>query len=350
MKKLQTIQHLRAVAALSVVGFHAAEKGGTHFIIGAAGVDIFFVISGFIMWVIAADRPITPGRFMRDRIERIVPLYWVATTVMVLGGLAGLFPRMTLTLEHVVSSYLFVPHLSPSTGQPWPVLVQGWTLNYEMFFYILFAGILFLQPRLRLASLIGMLCACVAAGALFQPQGAVLSAYTDPILLEFGLGMLVGAWWLKSVSSSRALGIGLVIAGLCGFAFVGATLKGLHPFVLGPLGAMLMVGALMLERAGSAPRLALLGYLGDCSYSIYLWHTLAMSVVFKVAALLAVPAPAAIAIAILAGTAIGIASYEFLERPMVLMLKGLRAGAQRPRPMPMLAEIFSSRLRRITAS
>ena len=81
--------------------FHAAERTGAHFAIGAAGVDVFFVISGFIMWVIVEDRPLSPSRFFRDRLERIAPLYWIATGVMVAGALAGLFPNLRLTAYHV---------------------------------------------------------------------------------------------------------------------------------------------------------------------------------------------------------------------------------------------------------
>src|SRR5262249_43868408 len=125
MEKLYGIQYLRALAALGVVAFHAAERTGGAFVIGAAGVDIFFVVSGFIMMVIAERRPVTPKRFIRERFERIAPAYWIATAVMVIGGLAGLFPNLTLTVSHVLGSLFFVPHRSPNGGEIWPVLVQG---------------------------------------------------------------------------------------------------------------------------------------------------------------------------------------------------------------------------------
>src|SRR5690606_23505965 len=97
MGRLHGVQYLRAFAALAVVVFHAAERTGGHFTIGAAGVDVFFVVSGFIMWVISQGRPVTPLRFLRQRLERIAPLYWVATSIMVGGALAGLFPNLRLT-------------------------------------------------------------------------------------------------------------------------------------------------------------------------------------------------------------------------------------------------------------
>ncbi len=122
VKRLYAIQYLRAVAALGVVVFHAAERTGTHFAIGAAGVDIFFVISGFIMWVLAGTRTTTPAAFLRERIERIVPLYWIVTGVMIQGALFGLFPNLQLTPGYVLSSLFFIPAARPApatSGRCW---------------------------------------------------------------------------------------------------------------------------------------------------------------------------------------------------------------------------------------
>ncbi|MGH6808111.1 MAG: acyltransferase family protein, partial [Ensifer adhaerens] len=99
MKTIHGIQYLRALAALGVVLFHAAERTGHHFAIGAAGVDVFFVISGFIMWVISDRRPVAPLSFLKERLRRIAPIYWLATVVMIGGGVAGLFPNLVLTAE-----------------------------------------------------------------------------------------------------------------------------------------------------------------------------------------------------------------------------------------------------------
>ncbi|MEY9103377.1 peptidoglycan/LPS O-acetylase OafA/YrhL [Sinorhizobium fredii] len=164
MGTIRTIQYLRAAAALAVVVFHAAEKTGHDFAVGAAGVDVFFVISGFIMWVISDRRPLTPAKFIWDRIRRIVPIYWFATAVMIAGALAGLFPNLALTLDHVLASLFFIPFRSPSSGEIWPLLVQGWTLNFEMLFYAVFAASLLLPRHWRLPAIAGLFVALVTIG------------------------------------------------------------------------------------------------------------------------------------------------------------------------------------------
>jgi exopolysaccharide production protein ExoZ len=329
MNRLHGIQYLRALAALAVVVFHAAERTGGHFAIGAAGVDVFFVISGFIMWVISHRRPTTPGRFLRDRLERIAPVYWIATGVMVAGGLAGLFPNMKLTLGHVLGSLFFVPHRSPSNGEIWPVLVQGWTLNYEMFFYAVFALCLLLPSRTRLAALAFVFIGLAAFGLTRSSGNPIFATYTDPIILEFLIGALIGKLWLEDKIPSPAAGLALIAVAFLGFAFVGVTYIGFGPFAFGPLAAALLIGVLALEKSGALREVRPLTYLGDSSYSIYLWHTMAISVVAKFAPLLGIPAAPAMLLAVLGGVAVGIGAYEMLERPLSAAFKGFRSGGTR---------------------
>ena len=121
-----------------------------------------------------------------------------------------------------------------------------------------------------------------------------------------------------------AFGALLVVAAIAGFVLVAAGLAGFNPLVLGPLSAMLLVGVLALEQGKWLFRFIPLAYLGDASYSIYLWHTLAISVVMKASGLLSLPAATAIALSIAAGVAIGIACHEFLEKPIADYLKARR--------------------------
>jgi exopolysaccharide production protein ExoZ len=323
MKKLYGIQYLRAAAALGVVVFHAAERSGGHFVIGAAGVDVFFVISGFIMWVISQKRPVSPLRFFGDRLKRIVPAYWMATAAMCVGALVGAFPNLTLTAGHVAGSFLFIPHRSPNGGHVWPVLVQGWTLNYEMFFYAVFALVLFLPVGRRLVTLATIFLLLSGCGLLLGTQDPLLATYTSPLILEFLLGTLVGRLWLGGRMPPAKMGAGLVVLSLCGFAFVGITLQGFNPFILGPLAALLLIGTLALEDAGMMGRSKLLSRLGDGSYSIYLWHTFAISAVAKAASSLGLPAALTLIVAVLAGLLLGLVMYEWIEKDLPGTLRAL---------------------------
>lgn len=324
MRKLYGIQYLRAAAAIGVVVFHAAERTGGHFAIGAAGVDVFFVVSGFIMWVLASSRPLSPSGFFRERLERIAPLYWIASGVMVAGALAGLFPNLRLTAWHVFGSLAFIPNVSPSSGQVWPVLVQGWTLNYEMFFYLIFAAVLFLPAKRRLIALASVFVALAAIGLLFEPGNAVLKTWTDPILLEFLIGAGIGKLWLDGAIPSRSTGTVLLAVAVAGFALVGITYLGFNSFVLGPLSAALLVGVLALEKAGAVRHFPFITYLGDGSYSIYLWHTMAISVVAKIGTTLSLPWPVTLPVAVICGIAIGAAAHEMLEKPIAAFLRNRR--------------------------
>ncbi|MCV3737248.1 acyltransferase [Rhizobium sp. TRM96647] len=327
MKTLYGIQYLRAVAAIAVVLFHAAEKTGGHFAIGAAGVDVFFVISGFIMWVITARRPVTPLKFLSDRIVRIVPIYWLATMVMVAGALVGLFPNLELTAGHVVASLLFVPMRSPSSGEIWPVLVQGWTLNFEMFFYLVFALALLL-PRARQLATVGVaLAALTIAGAFLSTDNALLLTYTRPIILEFAIGMVLGQLWLAGRLPGAAAGLGLVLVAIGGFATIGIFRLPFDEWTCGPLAAALVLGVLALEARGLIRPFALPTLLGNASYSIYLWHTFAISVVAKVGERLHVAPGLTLFLAAFCGIAGGLVAYWLIERPL---LSVRRSQARKP--------------------
>ncbi|KQV83805.1 acyltransferase [Rhizobium sp. Root1220] len=334
MKTLYGIQYLRAFAALAVVVFHAAEKSGEHFAIGAAGVDVFFVISGFIMWVISDRRPMTPQGFLLDRIRRIAPSYWLVTAVMVAGALVGLFPNLRLTISHLFASLFFIPAHSPSNGEIWPVLVQGWTLNFELFFYALFAGALFLPHRWRLIFLSVAFGGFVLIGMIFQPTSALLQTYTRPIILEFLGGVFLAELWLRRWIAGTSLGLACVGAALSGFAAIFLMGANFDETICGPLAMALVYGMVSLEADGSIGRVPLLTYLGDASYSIYLWHTLAISVIVKAAGVMGLSVTPTVLAAVVGGTILGVAAYELIEKPIrkILSGDGLRRRQLQRRP------------------
>lgn len=334
MKTIHGIQYLRACAALAVVLFHAAEKTGHHFAIGAAGVDVFFVISGFIMWVISDRQTATPGRFLIERALRIIPVYWLATALMIVGAALGLFPNLVLSAHHILASLFFIPARSPSNGEIWPVLVQGWTLNYEIFFYLVFALSLFLRRNMRLVGVglvFGML---VVLGASMSSTNPLFLTYTRPIMLEFVAGMLIGQIWLKGRIPGPGIGLALVVLAVVGFFVLQVFRLPFSEFDCGPLAIALVIGTLSLEAAGRVPSWRPLTFLGDASYSIYLWHTFAISVIAKVVAMAGFASGLAFLCAVAGGIVAGSLAYLFIERPLVKRLR-----LKKPAPHPDVAAV-----------
>jgi exopolysaccharide production protein ExoZ len=170
MKQIISVQYLRAIAATGVVFHHAL---GPPYInsglaapttIGEAGVDLFFVISGFIIWVTTRGPDLSPADFVQHRIVRIVPLYWMCTFAYLALELAG---RKTeaISISALVRSLLFIPTYDPALAQRISAFYfLGWTLMYEMFFYALFAVVLTLPRPRQLVSVVAALLCLSALG------------------------------------------------------------------------------------------------------------------------------------------------------------------------------------------
>ncbi|TGV78111.1 acyltransferase, partial [Mesorhizobium sp. M00.F.Ca.ET.149.01.1.1] len=266
MTSIHSIQYLRGLAACAVVCFHVSEQFGGPFDVGAAGVDIFFVISGFIMWVTTAGRPADPWRFMSRRFTRIVPLYWIVTLLTAAGILlkSQFFYGHFLSVSNFVGSLFFVPVLQENALHP--VVLQGWTLCYEMMFYLLFTLALFLGERWRFGVLVGALVTIVALHFAFAAGYA--RAFTDPVVLEFAAGAAVGRLWLQG--ARVPLGAALAMAG-AGFLLLAASplLEADMARVLrwGLPATLIVAGAVFAERARPFKPAALPSFLGDASYS-----------------------------------------------------------------------------------
>ncbi len=133
-------QYLRGLAALSVLVTHALQWPLTEINMGLLktgrlGVDVFFVISGFIITTIAGDGRIDPKQFLVRRAFRILPAYWAATLLITILAVAipSQFRTTIPTIEGLIKSLLFIPSLEPKA----PLLLLGWSLNFEVFFYLL---------------------------------------------------------------------------------------------------------------------------------------------------------------------------------------------------------------------
>jgi exopolysaccharide production protein ExoZ len=331
-----TIQYLRAVAACLIV-FHHALAPLIMTSIGLFGVDLFFVISGFVMWVTTADGQRSPPSFWMARIVRVVPLYWLFTTLYLAVGLLvpGLLPHAAFDPLFLVKSYLFIPAAHPTLGVVAPVYTLGWTLNYEMFFYVLFGFGLFVPWRaVRFAVLAAVFLALVTIGR-WAPAGPVVATYTDPLLLEFLAGIVLAVlspWLMRQMA---ALGWLLIVGGVAWLVWVtAAALPWERALASGVPAAAIVAGALVLEPlARTAPsRLGLL--LGDASYSIYLAHPFGQRLWLLVCQYAHLDlAGTAIAVlyvfaAIVVGIATGVASHLLIERPLLAAGRPLRSSAR----------------------
>ena len=328
---LLTVQALRGVAALLVVTYHAVNTWSQHALDhttdalwpnGSAGVDIFFVISGLVM-VLSADRLAgRPGAwrtFVRQRLVRIVPLYWVMTTAKIAAVLAvpSLVLRTRLDLPYIVGSYLFLP-VRDSAGDLFPVLPVGWTLTYEMLFYALVSVALLLRwPILAIAG--PALGAIVVAGVTLGSDG-----FANTIVAEFVFGVLVGIAIMRGLRLPPAIAFVLMCGG-CAVLLTGPVVSGvLRPLTWGVPAWCIVAGAVALEDR-LAPKLPhWLLDTGDASYSIYLMHLFVIPLV-SICVTRLVPdmlwLPFMVVGSLLASVAVGRLGYIWIEKPFLHWLR-----------------------------
>ena len=337
-RALTSIQILRAVAALGVLFHHtahevAAKTGVTvsfgELVVGAGGVDLFFVISGFVM-VYASERLFAqPGAtrvFFLRRLARIVPLYWAATAILVgyIYVAHRIFPPPFITTEGVIASFLFIPYPLPN-GLMAPVHALGWTLNYEMFFYAVFALAIMLPRRGAVFAITALFALLVSLGLLIRlPQP--FAFWFSPIILEFCFGMLIARAYLDGRRLSLWNALLLTLAALGAYVISACT----GPFVAwrwlewGVPGAMLVAAFALVKRPPPAgPVSRAMGFLGDASYSLYLVHAIVIPAVRRVMPSLDTPLmPWLYALALIGGSiAAACLSYLWFERPITRTLQ-----------------------------
>lgn len=289
---LLSIQALRAVAAAMVVIFHQvnAERvygGGTTVLggwahLGYAGVDVFFVISGFIMATVTAGRFGSRGGaidFLAKRAIRIYPLYWLCTAVI----LAVMFLRPgaldpALAEKSVLGSLLLLPL------EGGPLLVVGWTLTYELYFYILTAMALAMASERRVPALVAVWATGLAVAQLVPVQGPWLSLVTSPLGFEFIAGVLAGLYW-RRLSTGTAMFLLIASAIWLGIAYgllIDSPDRGqsadVRALAFGPPGLLTVAALARLELAGKIPVPHLAVAMGNASYALYLTHVFVLSI------------------------------------------------------------------------
>lgn len=325
-KQILSIQYLRAIAALLVVFQHTREQIPAFaqfltFTGGPGGVDLFFVISGFIMTVTVNG--VTAREFMAKRVIRIVPLYWFFT--LLVSSIAFIAPdvlRSTVVSgETLLKSLLFIPHMSLGhPGQVWPILVPGWTLTYEMFFYCVLAALLWLPlaNRIVIISLLFFLLAVVGKNVFALDTITVLRPLTSLILFEFVAGMIAGYLFLYREPLPASAAFVLLAVGSA--LLILQAIPGDRLFTRGIPALMIVIAATSLERANRVPDSKIGKILGDASYSIYLSHLFslfALRFAWKKAGLVNDAAASAFgfaAVAMIAVALSGVVIYLIIER------------------------------------
>jgi len=336
-----SIQLLRGLAAAMVVFHHSitVEKWLYNPLKGfdspQAGVDIFFVISGFIMLSSAARDDWKP--FLIKRMIRIIPLYWLANAILAAityvrhGFSSGDIPNILL-------SVLFIPHFSSvDPYYIWPFLAPGWSLNFEMFFYIVFATALFFRNPWITASALGAL---VGIGLLFHFQSAAGITYTSPLLLEFIGGMLLArhlpALRSRNLSGLIVIGFAIILACNAFFRLDTGNFVGIGRVACWGVPALLIVaGFVSIEQRLRAYNTRFFELFGNASYAVYLFQGLAISVAGKFTKMTQAEGMAQFLImsvtAFTLAFAAGVAIHVFVERPL---LRNLRSLFLKKRPAP----------------
>ncbi len=333
--KIYALHGLRAVAAVLVAITHLIMRLIDYQVVGAdwqrfliagkAGVYTFFAVSGLIMIKSSLahfGKPGAPWKFILRRLIRIVPIYYVFTLLFIV--------RMTMVGEpwsagELLMSFLFIPYVNP-TGLMQPLYGLGWTLNYEMFFYAIFALSLFLTRRLGLAVLFTALVAVVGLGLAWgqslpngDPQD-LLAFYGHPIILFFIAGMLIG---LAPVPVRLSPKICLLLASAL---LLGAVL--ISDPTLTMICCVAAVWVVSCEKNPETIDAAerSMEFLGEASYSIYLTHSFVLGPAVAIGlrlGLFGTPVGAWGYSVVVIGACVvaGALAYVVLERPLLSIMR-----------------------------
>jgi len=320
-QKLGNIQSLRAFAAAGVILFHIVANARIHGVhinifspfgtFGNMGVDVFFVISGFVMAESQHRAPSSTTRFLARRLLRIVPLYWVLTLLYwALGSIAPQqYPNLHLDSDWPFASLFF---LSGGLGFGSPILGQGWTLEFEMLFYLIFSMSLFLKRKSYQYSAI-----------FFLTIFLVTMLGASSMIIEFSMGVIANLTFTR-IRKHRNLGMGLVIVGVVIFFLIHNYFPG-HPnrVIRYGIPSYFLVSGLALVKQ---TKNKLMLKLGASSYSAYLFQFFVIPFLFKLVDLMSLRnIYGDLLVVLIAFLTIysGHVIYRILEEPLTKTIKSL---------------------------
>jgi exopolysaccharide production protein ExoZ len=297
-KRLNLLQVYRGIAAILVVLFHLNDmsierlKQVTFFNLfqaGWSGVDYFFVLSGFIMVYVhrsAIGKPDQLKSFLVKRTVRIYPIYWIITLIVLAFFLVvpSFANNKDLSIQHILASLFLLPQNDK------PILDVGWTLIYELFFYLLFSIAIWFKPKYSVPILSSWLFVTMLhylKVVNFGGEAFLLNIVFGNMNLEFVLGCLAGYVVIKfgtKISKNRWILFGAANLGYVALLILTAVnkLEIDRMSTFGVLAALLIVGSASIDLNDSPKVPKILTYLGDASYSIFLLHSPIVSAITKV--------------------------------------------------------------------
>lgn len=338
--RIEPLQALRGLAAFLILAKHALYEvdliSPIDFSYGnysdyIIGIDVFFVLSGFIMAYTSWGKSGLGAakEFMLKRIIRIVPIYWFYTAVLAVVALIlpEVLGQASFVLADFMKSLLFIPYFNGDNLQPF--LANGWTLNYEMYFYAAFAVCLILPARYSLFALSLFFFSMVFTDT-FGLSGAAALFYSRVITLEFLAGALIGYFFMKGARlPSWCFYIGVAfVAFVMGALLYTDTIDALGYDYNRPMIAIIMLALLVLPKGAEYVRMPKWSVLiGNASYTIYLSHPFAIGAVTQAVLLFGVQDiihPWFVFLTIV-GVSIGggIIAYYILEKPLLSFTKSL---------------------------
>jgi len=289
-RNLLGVQALRGIAAILVVLHHQTQviadkiPNSLNLTIldnGAFGVDLFFPISGFVIYLSASKLTGKPGAandFLWRRFLRVAPMYWAFTILklVIFFAAPGLFAHYRFMPWNTIASFLFLPTYNHEYALQ-PVLAVGWTLAYEMLFYAIVATAL--SARSNIFFFCCALITILSTIGIFIPRDlGALTYLADPIEMEFLGGMAIGVlylrgWRLSPRISLILLPLMLVVAlGHSGGA-ANLEFKAIRAIYWGIPGVVMLACTVGIEAYVRALSTRVAQIIGDASYSLYLTHT-----------------------------------------------------------------------------
>ncbi|MBV6753731.1 acyltransferase [Pseudomonas chlororaphis] len=331
---LNSVQTLRALAAWLVVLHHYMQlvynftltdpvSTALH-TYGAIGVDLFFIISGFVIYISAAGKQVTPTVFAVHRLARIAPAYWLFTLITAAALLISptFVPLTQFEPLFLLKSLLFIPAQNPSGIGAFPLITVGWTLNYEMAFYGVFL-LSFYCPKTARPALIAL--GLFLLSKLISRLGGVFSFYDNPIIYEFLFGIFIAIahqkGWVKKISP--LLAVALIVVALTMIIHNGPV--GHRPLKSGLPCALILLAAISLERFFS--RRAFMAKLGDWSYSTYLCHVLVICAMARLQQWINLNSVVTFILIVITILAVSYVSFTFIEKPISILAKRNSKGS-----------------------